>query len=106
MINVYLFYAYRPDGRFDMDYYCGSHMPLAAKLFGAALKGWSVDAGVTGGQPGSAPPYFAVGHFLFDTAEAFYQAFTPVADQLLGDVPNYYDGGPPQVMISEVKVSK
>ncbi|MFC0398030.1 EthD family reductase [Paraburkholderia rhizosphaerae] len=105
MINVYLFYPYQPNGRFDMDYYCGTHMPLAAKLFGAALKGWSVDAGINAGPPGSTPPYFAVGHFLFDSAEAFFQVFNPVADQLLGDVPNYYDGGNPQVMISEVKVS-
>ena len=64
--------------------------------------GWSVDAGVTAGQPGSPPPYFAVGHFLFDTADAFYEVFVPVADQLLGDVPNYYDGGPPQVIESQL----
>jgi hypothetical protein len=35
--------------------------------------------------------------------EDFYQVFNPVADQLLGDVPNYYDGQP-QIMISEIKI--
>jgi uncharacterized protein (TIGR02118 family) len=103
MIKVNVFYPHRENGHFDVDYYCGTHMPLAAKLFGALLKGWSVEVGINGGAPNSAPPYFAVGYFLFETVEDFYQVFNPVSGQLLGDVPNYYDGQP-QLMISEIKV--
>ncbi|MEQ5839469.1 EthD family reductase [Paraburkholderia acidicola] len=105
MIKVSIFYPYRENGRFDVDYYCSAHMPLAAKLFGTALKGWSVDIGVNAGPPGSAPPYVAAGHFLFDTADAFYQVFTPVSAQLLDDIPNYTDGGNGQILISEIRVS-
>ena len=59
MIKVSILYPYRENGRFDMDYYCGTHMPLAAKLFGAALKGWSVDAGINAGPPGVGTPLWA-----------------------------------------------
>ena len=105
MIKVSIFYPYRENGRFDVDYYCGSHMPLAAKLFGAALKGWSADVGLNAGPPGSPPPFFAVGHFLFDTAEAFYQVSKSANETLLADIPNYTDGGIGQFMISEVRIS-
>jgi hypothetical protein len=40
MIKVSILYPYRENGTFDVDYYCGTHMPLAARLFGAMLKGW------------------------------------------------------------------
>ena len=103
MIKVNVLYPYRENGRFDVDYYCGTHMPLAEKLFGPLLESWSVEVGVNGGAPGSTPPYFAIGHFMFAKVEDFYQVFNPVADQLLGDVPNYYDGQP-QIMISEIKI--
>lgn len=105
MIKVSILYPFREEGRFDMEYYCGTHMPLAAKLFGTALKGWSVDAGISAGPPGSPPPYIATGHFLFETADAFYAAFKPAAETLLADIPNYTDGGNGSILISEVKVT-
>jgi len=105
MIKVSILYPYREGGRFDVDYYCGTHMPLAAKLFGAALKGWSVDIGINAGPPGSPPPFVAAGHFLFDTADAFYEVFKPASDTLLADIPNYTDGGNGKILISEVKVT-
>ncbi|MEX3933135.1 EthD family reductase [Paraburkholderia phymatum] len=105
MIKVSILYPYREGGRFDIDYYCGTHMPLAAKLFGASLKGWSVDAGINAGPPGSPPPFVAAGHFLFDTVEAFYAVFKPASDTLLADIPNYTDGGNGTILISEVKVA-
>ena len=105
MIKVSILYPYREGGRFDVDYYCGTHMPLAAKLFGAALKSWSVDVGINAGPPGSPPPFVAAGHFLFDTIEAFYDVFKPASDTLLADIPNYTDGGNGKILISEVMVA-
>jgi len=32
MIKVSILYPYRENGKFDVEYYCGTHMPLAAKL--------------------------------------------------------------------------
>jgi uncharacterized protein (TIGR02118 family) len=105
MIKVSILYPYRENGRFDTEYYCTHHMPLAAKLFGSTLKGWSVDIGINAGPPGTPPPYVAAGHFLFETMDAFYAAFQPHADTLLDDIPNYTDGGNGRILISEVKVS-
>ena len=80
MIKVSILYPYREGGRFDVDYYCGTHMPLAAKLLGEPLKGWSVDIGINAGPPGSPPPFVAAGHFLFDTVEArFTRSSNPPA---------------------------
>ncbi len=104
MIKVSILYPYRENGRFDFDYYCGKHMPLAAKHFGAALKGWSVDKGISGGEPNSAASFVAAGHFLFDSVEAFQNAFALVAAELIADIPNYTDSEP-QIVISEVIVT-
>jgi hypothetical protein len=39
MIKVSILYPYRENGHFDVDYYCVTHMPLAAKLFTEGLVG-------------------------------------------------------------------
>ncbi|RAS38029.1 EthD family reductase [Paraburkholderia bryophila] len=105
MIKVSILYPYRENGHFDVDYYCVTHMPLAAKLFGPSLKGWSVDVGINAGPPGTPPPYVAAGHFLFDSADDFYKVFKPAAEQLTADIPNYTDGGNGAILISEIKIS-
>jgi len=79
-------------------------MPLAAKHFGTALKGWSIDKGASAGVPGSKPGFVAAGHFLFESLDAFREVFEPVADELVGDIPNYTDSTP-QILISEVVTS-
>lgn len=104
MIKVSILYPYRENGRFDFDYYCGTHMTRAAQYFEPALKGWSVDKGISGGEPNSAASFVAAGHFLFDSLEAFQQVFAPVAGELVADIPNYTDSEP-QIVISEVIVS-
>lgn len=104
MIKVSILYPYRENVRFDVEYYCTRHMPLAAKHFGSALKGWSVDRGLSGGEPSSAPGFVAAGHFLFDSVEAFKQVFEPVAAELVADIPNYTDSVP-QILISEAVVN-
>ena len=56
MIKVSILYPHRQNGRFDSEYYTTRHMPLAAGLFGDALRGWSVDIGINAGPPGTPPP--------------------------------------------------
>ncbi len=65
MIKVSILYPHRENGRFDVDYYCATHMPLAAQLFEPSLSRWSVDSGLNAGPPGTPPPDVAPGHFLF-----------------------------------------
>ena len=101
MIKVSILYPHRENVRFDLGYYCEKHMLLAARYFGPALRGWSVDKGLSGGEPNSAPGFVAAGHFLFDSLEAFQAVFAPVAAELVADIPNYTDSAP-QILISEV----
>ena len=106
MIKVSFLYPYRENAPFDIDYYCTSHMPWVAGLLGSALKGWSADAGLAGGAPGSTPTYIAAGHLLFDSVDAFTAAVSPHAKAFSDDIANYYpDGGPPVVQISDVRAS-
>ena len=47
------------------------------------------------------PPFAAICGFTCETAQAFTDAFLPVASQLQGDIPNYTDIEP-IIQISEV----
>ena len=105
MIKVSFLYPYSENARFDIDYYCSHHMPWVASLLGSALKGWSADAGVAGGAPGSKPAYAGAGHLLFDSVDAFTAAVAPHMKAFTDDIPNSTDGDPPVVQISEIRAS-
>ena len=103
MIKVSVLYPQRAGAKFDMDYYCDSHMPLVQRVLRPAIKGIAVDKGVAGGTPGSAPAYVAIGHLWFDSVASFQGAFGPNADRILGDIPNYTNIEP-IVQVSEVMI--
>ena len=103
MIKVSVLYPNKPGAKFDMDYYCNSHMPLVSSKLGAALKGMEVHQGLAAGTPDSPPAYVAMGHLSFESVAAFQQAFEPNAGAILGDIPNYTDIEP-IIQISEVKM--
>jgi len=103
MIKVSVFYPHEQGKSFDMEYYLNNHIPMVQEMMGEALKGGAVEEGLSGAEPGSPPPYFAMGHLYFDTVESFQSAFGPHAEAILGDVPNY-TGVQPKVQISEVKL--
>jgi uncharacterized protein (TIGR02118 family) len=103
MIKVSVFYPASANTRFDMDYYCKSHMPMVQQKLGAACKSTAVEQGVAGGAPGARPTYAAMGHLYFDSIEAFQAAFGPHASTIMADIPNYTDIQP-VIQISEVKL--
>lgn len=103
MIKVTVFYPHENGKSFDMGYYLDKHIPMVQEMMGEALKGGAVEEGLSGAEPGSPPPYFAMGHLYFETVESFQSAFGPHAEAILGDVPNY-TGVQPAVQISEVKL--
>lgn len=105
MIKVSILYPNNEGNSFDMDYYCNTHIPMVEEKLGAALKGVTIEQGLSGGAPNSQPTYIAAGHLLFDSLEAFQQAFAPHAEALMADIPNYTNVRP-VVQISEVKVSR
>lgn len=102
MVRVSVLYPNAEGGRFDMDYYGATHMPLVESKLGAACRRTEIDQGVGGAAPGSAPPYVAACHLFFDSVEAFHDAFAPHAETILGDIPNYTNIEP-IVQISEIR---
>jgi uncharacterized protein (TIGR02118 family) len=103
MIKISILYP--NTGRFDMDYYLSKHMPRSIALLskGKGYRGVSVERGLAGATPGSAPAYVAMCHYLFETADDFVAAFMPHAAELQGDMPNYTDIAT-VIQISEVSI--
>jgi len=103
VIKVSVLYPQKTGAKFDMDYYCDSHMPLVQSKLKPALKGVAVDKGLAGGAPGTPPSYVAMCHLWFDSVAAFERAFESSADAIMSDIPNYTDIEP-IVQISEVMI--
>lgn len=82
-------------------------MPLSISLLSAhpGFKGVSVERGLSGVTPGSAPAYIAMCHFFFDSIEDFLAAFMPNASALQGDMTNYTDIEP-VIQFNEVLISR
>ena len=103
MIKVSVFYPNNEGSKFDMNYYCNSHIPMVRQKLGAACKGAAVEQGITGATPGSRPGFIAMGHIYFESVESFQTAFGPHAETIMADIPNYTDIQP-TLQISEVKI--
>lgn len=91
MIRVSILYPNTPGSHFDFDYYLQTHVPMAQRLLGNSLKGLSVERGLMGTTSNSPPAYIAMCQLLFDSVEAFLEAFLPHAEVLQGDIGNYTD---------------
>lgn len=103
MIKVTVLYPNKAGATFDMAYYASKHMPMVQRKCGAACRSIGAEHGVAGGEPGSKPPYLALGHLTFDSVEAFQKAFGPHASEILADIPNYTNVQP-IIQISDVKL--
>ncbi|MCU1334519.1 MAG: EthD family reductase [Bryobacterales bacterium] len=103
MIRVNVLYPDNASATFDMDYYMGKHIPMVRQKLGAALKGLTIDRGLSGAQPGTQAPYRVILALEFDSVEAFEHAFGPVAGEIQGDIPRYTNIAP-TIQISEVKM--
>ncbi len=103
MVKVTVLYPNAPGSRFDIEYYLNTHMPMSARLLGPAIKAITVEIGRGGEALGAEPPFAAICGFTCETVEDFMGAFTPVADQLQGDIPNYTDI-PPVIQISDIRI--
>lgn len=101
MIKLSVYYPDTPGKRFDVDYYCGTHMNLVKAKCGSALKRAEVERGVAGFDPGSPAPYRVVGHLTFDSLESFQGSFGKHVQEIVGDLPNFTDIQP-TVQISEI----
>ena len=103
MIKVSVMYPNGEGHTFDMTYYMEKHVPLVRQELGEAIKGVAVDEGLASAAPGSRPAYLVLGHFLFDSVEAFQGSFAQHGQALLRDIPNFTNTVP-TIQISEVKI--
>ena len=103
MIKVSVMYPHTPGARFDHDYYRDKHMPMLKARMGDACLSYTIDKGLSGGAPGSAPAYVAMCHVFAESVESFLKAFGPHQKEVRDDVKNYTDIVP-LTQISEVVV--
>jgi uncharacterized protein (TIGR02118 family) len=103
MVKVSVLYPNRTGTKFDMTYYLDRHIPMVRRLVGSALKGVSVEHGISGDEPGSPPPYVTTAHLLFDSVEAFQKNFGTHAQEMMDDIPKYTNSEP-LVQIGGVKL--
>ena len=105
MIKVSIFYPSGEGNTFDMDYYAGKHMPMAARLFGDSLKAMAIDKGVASGTPGIPLPYVAIGYFYFATLSSCQNVMKANAPALRTDIQNFTNSKP-LIQISEVQLAE
>ncbi len=103
MTKVSVFYPNGESKKFDMDYYCNTHLKLVRSLLGDALKGATAERGIGGPTPGSEATYVAMGNMYFDSVEDFGNAFGPNAEIIMGNLPNFTNIEP-VVQVSEVLI--
>jgi uncharacterized protein (TIGR02118 family) len=94
MIVVSLLYPNGAGARFDQKYYAERHLPMVLEKMGSALKGAFVESGIGTVDPNMPPPFIAAFHGIYDSVEAFQQAFGANAAAIQGDIPNYTDIAP------------
>jgi uncharacterized protein (TIGR02118 family) len=103
MIKFSVMYPNTPGTRFDHVYYREKHMPLVKERMGKHLKSYAIDQGVSGGAPGEAPTYVAIGHLICESLADFQAGFGPHTKEIMSDIPNYTDVRP-TAQISEIIV--
>lgn len=101
MIKASVLYPQTPDAEFDFNYYRDTHMPLVKTRMGDACLRYSIDRGVSGGEPGTAPTYVAVGHIYCVSVEAFQAGLGPHMAEIGADLVNFTNLQP-EMQISEV----
>ena len=103
MFKATIMYPPTPSARFDMNYYIEKHMPMVKSKIGSSCIGFTVDAGLAGGAPGSHSPYMAIGSLTFESLEVFGSVMSEHGAEIMADIANYTDSHP-VMQISEVKV--
>lgn len=100
-INLSIFYPGGDDITFDTDYCIHKHLPMVRQLLGDAVKGVTLETGVSGGAPGSDPPYAAVVNLYFENIAACNDSFEASAGKIIADV-HFFTNSRPFIQIGEV----
>jgi uncharacterized protein (TIGR02118 family) len=95
--------CYKSGARFDVDYYVSSHLALATRIMEPlGLRSMEL-VRVSANPDGTMPAYQAVFSGYFDSVEEIHRAMAGRGmEELLADIPNYYDGSAPDIFVGEV----
>jgi uncharacterized protein (TIGR02118 family) len=105
VIKVSVLYPAKSGSRFDEKYYFDEHMPMVTRLLAPQLCGVSVETGISGAMPDQPPPFVVGCHLIFESTEAFHEAFAPHAAAIQGDIPKYTDIEP-IIQIGEIRLAQ
>jgi uncharacterized protein (TIGR02118 family) len=89
VIRLTILYPNSEGATFDIDYYLNTHVPLSKRLQSPSLKSFAVDHGFGTGVPDEKPPFLVIANLVYDSMEAFIEAFMPHMEELQGDIGNY-----------------
>jgi uncharacterized protein (TIGR02118 family) len=105
MIKLSVMYPHTPGAGFDHAYYRDTHLPLLAERMGQHLLYYTIERGLSGVAPGSAPAYVALCHLYCDSVDALMAGTAPHAAEFSADVAHFTDIVSVQ-QISEVVVER
>ena len=103
MIKLSVLYPNKEGGTFDINYYLNTHIPIVVKLLGEAIKGATVEEGLSIAAPNFNAPFLAIGNLYFESMESYQNSFGQNAPEIMADLPNFTDLEP-VVQISSVKI--
>ena len=93
--------CYKHGVRFDETYYTSKHLPLVSSILAEYVKSVEMIK-VASSADGSTPPYQVFFSAYFESPSILQAAMQhPRIGEVLGDIPNFYDGAP-DVLIGEV----
>jgi uncharacterized protein (TIGR02118 family) len=93
MINVAILHPRTAGARFDVDYYLDRHMPLSVELLRShpGFRSVSVEIAIGSAVPGTDAALVAMCLYLFESIDAFVEAFTAHQARPQTDVAAYAD---------------
>jgi uncharacterized protein (TIGR02118 family) len=94
---------YKSKVRFDMNYYVSKHVPLVIAVMGPyGLKKTEI-AKLTSTVDGSEPTYQVIFSAHFENEAGLKSGLqSPQIGEVMKDIPNYYGGGTPVLLIGEI----
>lgn len=103
MINVSILYPFSEGSYFDLEYYLKIHMPLSVEKLSPALKGVSIEQGLSLAGSDAPPAFIVICQLRFDSVEDFFKSFSPHAQMLQEDIKKYTDIDP-VIQFSEIRL--
>ena len=101
LIKIAVMYPYAEGKTFNMEYYETRHMPMVAGFLGSNLVKYTIEKGLSSGNPNQPLPFMAIGTFYVKSLSEYQAAIAPNIDAIRADFANYTNVAP-VIWVSEV----